>query len=123
MKAYLRMEKYGRGFDYARHFVDDLLKENIPCIFLGDIPESRRKLYFNLSELRKDKYFQVPLGKDIIKSIANKYNNLDLKGNKFLVDGNWTEANDVIFYCSKNMVIVLDYKVSENNQCLLIERR
>jgi hypothetical protein len=48
MSIYVKMELGGSGMNYARGFVDGLLKENVPSIFLGDIPEERRKLYFNI---------------------------------------------------------------------------
>lgn len=121
MSVYVKMELCGSSMNYARGFVDGLLKESVPSVFLGDIPESRRKLYFDISNLDKDKYFKLGIGQDIIKELSSKYHHEDEKED-FLTEGNWTEGNGILFYCTKNMIIVLDYKEDSENQCLLVER-
>jgi hypothetical protein len=86
MSVYVKME-VGSKANYAKGFADGLLKENVPCIYLGDIPGSRRSLYFNISSLEKDKYFSISVGQDIVEELSSKYHHENGEED-FLTEGN-----------------------------------
>lgn len=114
MKVYERINNKEQ-IRYVTTFVKELLENDVPSIYLGDIPKERRDKYFSDKFLVKDKYFSIPLGRDISKYLVERYNSCNLE------KGNWTEANGVIFYANKNMIIVLDYKSAAKDEVLLID--
>lgn len=102
--------------EYINGFVNNLLREDIPSVYLGDIPKEKRCMYFNEKILLKDKYFETPIGIMIHRSLAHKYNSGKYE------NGNWTMANGVLFYFNKNMIIALDYyNSSEQNDVILVD--
>lgn len=103
---------------YIRSLVEILLNTNVPTIYLGDITKERRELYFNMQLLTKDNYFETPTNTTVVKHIKNKYKNGGIS------NGTWTEANGVLFYFDRNMVIALDFHKSKaQDEVILIDSK
>lgn len=113
MKSYKRINDKEK-IKYITSFVNGLLENEIPSIYLGDIPQERRNQYFCNNFLSKEKYFRIPLGTDINKYLIEKYNSATLER------GCWTEANGIIFYVNKNMIVVLDYCLNTEDDVLFV---
>ena len=103
----LKRIKKEENMDYARTFVKSLLSLEAPAIYLGDVDNSIRNLYFESRCLKKENKFIIGFECTIPEQIKRKYFNNELKNNQ------WSEANGVYFYYNNNMIIVLDYKIDE----------
>ena len=103
----LKRIKKEENMDYARTFVKSLLGLEVPTIYLGDVDNSNRNLYFDSRCLKKENKFIIGFEGTIPEQIKRKYFNNELKNNQ------WSEANGVYYYYNNNKIIVLDYKIDE----------